>query len=74
MQTIVELIVDNNKYKVKIYYLVDELGDLKYRCELEGITISTFSYRTKYEGNTQDEALKKIAFELRRALNALLEY
>jgi hypothetical protein len=74
MPTIVELIIDNNKYPVKVYHLVNEKGDLKYKCELEGSTISTFHYRDNYEGVTLDEALQKIAKELRRAINALLEF
>lgn len=74
MTTSVELILDNNIYFIDIRHIVDKDGNLSYICELYGITISTFPYREKFDGRTQDEALGKIAKALRIAINKLLEY
>lgn len=73
MPMTVELLLDNTKYFVQLEYIVDQDGNLQYKCNLEGNTISTFPYRQDYIGNTQDEALKKIAKRLRQALNELME-
>lgn len=73
MPTIVELLLDNTKYFVQVEYVVDQAGNLQYKCNLEGNMISTFPYRQDYIGDTQDEALKKIAKKLRQALNELME-
>jgi len=70
---IIELLLDQQPFEVKSLCIVDKEGSLFYKCELLGSPISTFAYWSKYEGKTQDEALGKLAFELRRALEELLE-
>lgn len=65
--------IDGQIYEVKTTRNITKEGTLHYRCELNGTTISTFAYNKNYEGSTHEEALNKIAFELRRALNALAE-
>lgn len=73
MPMIVELLLDDAKYFVKVNLVVDTEGNLQYHCTLEGTTISTFPYREDNIGSTQDEALQKIAKKLRKALNDLME-
>ena len=73
MPMIVELLLDDAKYYVKLYHIVDSEGNLQYKCNLEGSTISTFPYREDCIGSTQDEALQKISKRLRKAINDLME-
>lgn len=70
---LIELILDNQPFEVKSTCTVNKDGSLCYKCELLGTSISTFAYYAKYEGTTQEEALSKIAYELRRALEELAE-
>lgn len=68
------LTIDNQDYQTKVTRTIDKDGSLYYKCELLGSTISTFSYNKNYDGKTLEEAIQKIAFELRRALDELSEY
>ena len=70
----IELIIDHQPFEIKNTCTVSKEGTLSYKCELMGRTISTFRYGKNYEGETQEEALKAIAFELRRALDELADY
>ena len=70
----IELIIDQQPFEIKSTCTVSKEGTLSYKCELLGSTISTFRYGTNYESNTQEEAIKAIAFELRRALDELADY
>lgn len=69
----IEIIVDNQVFEIKCTCTVNKDGSLIYLCEILNTSISTFNYRTSYQGSTQEESLKKIAFELRRALDELAE-
>ena len=70
---IIDLTLDNQKFEIKSTCTVKKDGSVIFHCEYLGTTISTFDLHSKFEGETQDEALKKIAKELRRALEELLE-
>lgn len=69
----IEIIIDNQIFEIKCTCTVNKEGNLIYSCETLNTSISTFNYRTNYQGSTQEESLKKIAFELRRALDELSE-
>ena len=69
----IEIVVDNQIFEIKSVCNVKKDGSLTYACEIVNTSISTFNYRNSYEGQTQEESLKKIAFELRRALDELAE-
>lgn len=70
----IELMVDQQPFEIKSTCSVSKSGELSYKCELIGSTISTFHYNQNYEAKTQQEALQMIAHELRRALDELTEY
>jgi hypothetical protein len=64
--------INESIYPININCELIENGKLSYISELEGTTISTFSYHTKYSGDTIEQSLEKIATEIDRAIKELL--
>ena len=67
-------IIDNQPYEVKATRIINKDGSLYYKCELLGTSISTFAYNKNYDGISLEEALQKIASELRRSLDEISDY
>lgn len=68
------LTIDNQDYQTKVIRTINKDGSLYYKCELLGSSISTFVYNKNYDGKTLEEAIQKIAYALRKALDELSEY
>lgn len=69
----IELQIDGGKYPIEIQMIVDLEGKVTYCTEYLGTTISTFPTHKKYKGSSLDECISLIAFDLRKAIQELLD-
>ncbi len=69
----VELQIDGGKYPVEIDFIVSASGEVIYKSEYLGSTISTFPSHKSFQGRSMEESLNLIGSALRKAIQELLE-
>lgn len=73
MEKTVNLQYEGQNFPVRISYLLDNTGNVSYRAELLGSSISTFPYYQKFIANTEKDSLELLGKALIEALKKLLE-
>lgn len=73
MEKTLNLHYEEQSFPIRISYWLDINGNVSYRAELLGSSISTFPYYQKFIGNTEKEALEMLGSSLIEALKKLLE-
>ncbi len=73
MEKIVNLHYEEQSFPIKISYWLDINGEVSYRAELLGSSISTFPYHQKFVASTEKDSLELLGKALIQALKQLLE-
>lgn len=73
MEKLISLNFNGQVFPVKICYFLNENGNVSYKSELLGSTISTFPHHQRFDGESEKESLEKLGKALIKALNELLE-
>jgi hypothetical protein len=73
MEKIINLQYQGQTFPIKISYLLSNIGEVTYKAELLGTTISTFPYYELITGASEKEALENLGKILIKSLNDLLD-
>lgn len=73
MEKTVNLHYEEQIFPIKLTYWLDINGNVTYRAELLGSSISTFPYYQKFVASTEKESLELLGKALIAALKKLLE-
>lgn len=73
MEKTLNLHYEEQLFPVRLSYWLDINGNVSYRAELLGSSISTFPYYQKFVANTEKESLELLGKALIEALKKLLE-
>ena len=73
MEKILNLYYEEQTFPIKVSYYLDINGNVTYKTELLGSSISTFPYYQKFVAGTEKESLELLGKALIEALKKLLE-
>lgn len=73
MEKTINLQYEGQTFPIKISYILNNAGNVSYRAELLGSSISTFPYYQQFLADTEKEALELLGKTLIEALKQLLE-
>lgn len=73
MEKTINLQYEGQHFPIKISYILQTTGNVIYKAELLGSSISTFPYYRQFVADTEKEALELLGKELIEALQKLLE-
>lgn len=73
MEKTLNLHYEEQCFPIKITYWLDIHGNVSYRAELLGSSISTFPYYHKFVAHTEKESIELLGKALIKALKQLME-